>query len=273
MRLANVRGRNQRRSVNRHSPSSIALRARLSLSDTAPVHGRTTAAPDPQYGSKKSLHREPGALHGAPGWERLSIYVARTRCWRYQYCLEVECAPRFVNTLKGPTMTALVQNIANTVSGNHSTTNETEDQHAVATVLETYRLGFLRLDLEQLASIWDREHEPLIYVAQEKDEPLHGWPAIQAYLAALPEHLDEVLAKDLDSVQIDVVGDTAITFFTSRSRVKLKGRPTTYEPIGHVSMIFRRLSEGWRAVHYHESARSAQAAQVMEAMQAKPRSG
>jgi ketosteroid isomerase-like protein len=179
-------------------------------------------------------------------------------------------APRFMNTLKGPTMTAPVQNAADTTSDKPSTTNETEDQHAVAAVLETYRLGFLHLDLEQLASIWDREHEPLIYVAQEKDEPIHGWAAIQGYLAALPEHLDEVLAKDLDSVQIDVFGDTAIAFFTSRSSVKLKGRAAKYEPIGHVSMIFRRFSEGWRAVHYHESARSAQAAQVTQAMQAKP---
>jgi ketosteroid isomerase-like protein len=170
-------------------------------------------------------------------------------------------------------MAAPVQNALGTGSDTPSTANDTEAQRAVAAVLETYRLGFLHLDLEQLASIWDREHEPLIYVAQEKDEPIHGWAAIQGYLAALPEHLDEVLAKDLDNMQIDVLGDTAIAFFTSRSSVKLKGRPSKYEPIGHVSMIFRRISEGWRAVHYHESARSAQAAQVTQAMQAKPRSG
>jgi hypothetical protein len=71
-------------------------------------------------------------------------------------------------------------------------------------VIETYRLGFLHLDPEQLASIWDRQHEPLVYVAQEKEEPIRGWAAIERYLAALPEHLDEVLAKDLDNVQIDV---------------------------------------------------------------------
>jgi len=79
-----------------------------------------------------------------------------------------------------------------------------------------------------------------------------------------------VLAKELEDVHIDVLGDTAVTFFTSPSSVKLKGRPAKYEPIGHVTMIFRRTSEGWRAIHLHESARSAQAAQVM---QAKPGSG
>jgi ketosteroid isomerase-like protein len=160
-----------------------------------------------------------------------------------------------------------VQDAATTASVDH-----TEAQQAVAAVLETYRLGFLHLDLEQLASIWDREHEPLVYVAQEKDEPLHGWAAIEGYLAALPEHLEEASAKDLDNVQIDVLGDTAIAFFTSRASVKLKGRPTRYEPMGHVTVIFRRRSEGWRAIHFHESARSAQATQVMQSMTTKPQS-
>jgi ketosteroid isomerase-like protein len=143
-----------------------------------------------------------------------------------------------------------------------------ESRRAVAAVIETYRLAFLHLDLTQLASIWDRQHEPLVYVAQEKEEPIYGWAAIQRYLAALPEHLEEVLAKNLDDVQIDVLGDTAIVFFTSRATVKLKGRVAKYEPIGHVTMIFRQTPEGWRAIHYHESARSAQAAQVAQSMQA-----
>jgi ketosteroid isomerase-like protein len=174
-------------------------------------------------------------------------------------------------------MTTPVQKAASTASTRRSTPDDDEARRAVAAAVETHRLGFLHLDPEQLASIWDHEHEPLVYVAQEKEEPIHGWAAIQGYLAALPEHLEEVLAKDLDDVQIDVIGDTALAFFTSRSSVKLKGHPTMkYEPIGHVSMIFRRTSESWRAIHFHESARSAQAAQVVQAMkalQAKLRSG
>jgi ketosteroid isomerase-like protein len=153
------------------------------------------------------------------------------------------------------------------------TADEDDARRAVAAVIETYRQGFLRLDPLKLVSIWDREHEPLVYVAQEKDEPIHGWAAIERYLAALPEHLEEVSAKDLDSVQIDVLGDTTVAFFTSRSSVKLKGRSAKYEPIGHVSMILRRTPEGWRVVHFHESARSAQSARLMQSMQAKSQSG
>ena len=167
-------------------------------------------------------------------------------------------------------MTAPVQTARSIAPAKSSNPREDESKQAVLAVIESYRLAFLQLDPEQLASVWDREHEPLVYVAQEKEEPIRGWPAIERYLAALPEHLDEVLAKELDDVQIDVLDDTALAFFTSRSRVKLKGHPTTYEPLGHVSMIFRRTSQGWRAIHFHESARSAQAAQV--AASSTPRS-
>jgi ketosteroid isomerase-like protein len=169
-------------------------------------------------------------------------------------------------------MTAAVQTAGSIASSQSSAPNANEARRAVAAVLETHRLGFLQLDPEQLASVWDCQHEPLVYVAQEKAEPIHGWPAIQRYLAALPEHLDEVSAKDLEDVQIDVLGDTVIAFFTSRSSVKIKGYPAKYEPISHVSMMLHRTSEGWRAIHFHESARSEQAAEVVRAMQAAPRS-
>jgi ketosteroid isomerase-like protein len=141
--------------------------------------------------------------------------------------------------------------------------NETEAQHAVAALIETYRQGFLHLDPEQIASIWDAEHEPLIYVAQEMKEPTYGWPAIQRYMAALPEHLEKVLAKEVKDLKIDVLGDTAIAFFISHSSVQLKARAELHQPTFRVTMIFQRSPAGWRAIHFHESSLSAQAAQAM----------
>jgi hypothetical protein len=40
-----------------------------------------------------------------------------------------------------------------------------ESEREVAALIETYRQGFLRLDPELLGSIWDCEHEPMIYIA------------------------------------------------------------------------------------------------------------
>jgi hypothetical protein len=85
-----------------------------------------------------------------------------------------------------------------------STTSENDARIAVAAAIETHRLRFLHLDPQQLASIWDRQHEPLVYVAQEMEGPIYGWAAIERYLAALPEHLEEVLAKNLGAADATV---------------------------------------------------------------------
>jgi ketosteroid isomerase-like protein len=137
-----------------------------------------------------------------------------------------------------------------------------ESERAIAALIETYRLGFLHLDPEQLTSIWDSQHDPLIYTAQEMEEPIYGWNAIQRYYAALPEHLDEVLTKHLENIRIDVLDNVALAFFTTYSSVKLKGHASNYEPTARVSMIFQRTLAGWRTVHFHESAQSAQSAQA-----------
>jgi ketosteroid isomerase-like protein len=140
-----------------------------------------------------------------------------------------------------------------------SQSDDTESVRAIAVLIETYRQGFLHLDPDQIESIWDPEHEPLIYVAQEKTEPTYGWKAIQSYIAALPDHLEKVVSKEIRDVQIDILGDTAIAFFISHSTVKLKARTRLHEPTFRVSMIFQRGTVGWRAIHFHESALSAQA--------------
>jgi hypothetical protein len=49
-----------------------------------------------------------------------------------------------------------------------------ESESAVAVLIETYRQRFLQLDPELLGSIWDREHDPLIYVAMERPEMIKG---------------------------------------------------------------------------------------------------
>jgi ketosteroid isomerase-like protein len=144
----------------------------------------------------------------------------------------------------------------------NSCSDDCESERAVAALIETYRLGFLHLDPDQLESIWDSQHDPLIYTAQEMEEPIYGWEAIQRYYAALPEHLDEVSEKHLENIRIDVLGDMALAFFTTQSSVKLKGRATKYEPTARVSMVFQRNSAGWRTIHFHESAQSAQSAQA-----------
>jgi hypothetical protein len=136
-------------------------------------------------------------------------------------------------------------------------------QREIADSIEVYRQGFLNLDPEQIASIWDTAHEPLIYVAQEKTEPIYGWAAIWSYMSALPVHVEKVESKEIRGLKVDIFGDVAIAFFISQSSIKLKTRAELHNPSFRVSMIVHRTSAGWRAIHFHESALSAQAAQAM----------
>jgi len=145
---------------------------------------------------------------------------------------------------------------------------ETGTQKAVADLVETYRQGFLQLDPIRLGSVWDREHIPLIYIAMERPEPIQGWSAIEHYFEALPQHLEQMVEKKIDSLRVDVFGDAAAAFFEFHSIVKLKGSEGLYRPSGRVTMLFKRTQAGWRAIHYHESALAAQAADQIKRMEA-----
>jgi ketosteroid isomerase-like protein len=136
----------------------------------------------------------------------------------------------------------------------------TATARVVAELIETYRQGFLKLDPERLGTIWDQDHAPLVYVAMEKSEPMYGWAAIERYYAALPEHLEKIVAKKVDNVSIDPLGDTAVAFFKFHSTVKLKAHEGLYRPSSRVTMLFRHTQAGWRLIHYHESALAAQTA-------------
>lgn len=148
------------------------------------------------------------------------------------------------------------------------TEQEISTRRAVTDLIETYRQGFLQLDPGRLGSIWDHEHTPLIYVAMERPEPIQGWSAIEKYFDALPQHLEQMVSKEIGPIKVDASGDTAAAFFEFHSVVKLKGGMGLYRPSGRVTMLFKRTQTEWRAIHYHESALAAQAAEQINRMKA-----
>jgi ketosteroid isomerase-like protein len=153
------------------------------------------------------------------------------------------------------------------------TQQETSNQRTVLELIESYRQGFLQLDPGRLASIWDREHIPLVYFAMERPEPIQGWSAIENYFKALPQHLEQVIEKKIGPIKVDAFGDAAVAFFESHSIVKLKGGEGLYRPSARATMCFHRALGGWRAIHYHESALAAQAADQFNRMKASVKSG
>jgi len=180
------------------------------------------------------------------------------------YDRSVRALPKYVLNLGFWTIQRLAPLQHRPANGKYpvSRVSKFDDEREIATQIETYRQGFLQLNPERIASIWDTDHVPLIYVAQEMRQPTYGWDAIHRYFAALPDHLEKVLSKALSDVRIDVLGDAAIAFFISHTVAKLKRQAGLHEPTFRATMIFHRTAAGWRVIHYHESSLAALAAQV-----------
>ncbi|MGH8200531.1 MAG: nuclear transport factor 2 family protein [Steroidobacteraceae bacterium] len=100
----------------------------------------------------------------------------------------------------------------------------------------------------------------------ERPEPILGWSAIAKYFEALAQHLEQTVEKRIEAIKVDVFGDAAVAFFEFHSVVRLRGGEGLYRPSGRVTMLFKRTQTGWRAIHYHESALAAQAADQIRRM-------
>jgi hypothetical protein len=81
-----------------------------------------------------------------------------------------------------------------------------------------------------------------------------------------------MVEKKIGPIKIDTFGDAAAAFFEFHSIVKLKEVDGLYRPSGRVTMLFRRTQTKWRAIHYHESALAAQAADQINRMKALAKS-
>jgi ketosteroid isomerase-like protein len=123
-------------------------------------------------------------------------------------------------------------------------------------LIETWRRGFLAVDPAALASLWDADHRPLLYVAMERAEPIREWAGIECYFAELPMHLAAMERMQIDNLVVDVLGEAALVFFDFSARVKMR-RGDVVTPAGRVSMVLARGAGGWRMIHYHESALAA----------------
>ncbi len=132
----------------------------------------------------------------------------------------------------------------------------TDAESSVQRLVEEYRAGFAAVDPARLIGIWDRDHEGLIYVAQERAEPMYGWPAIEAYYTALPTVIpvDEVTEMRVDDVRIDVHGDVAVAFCNFHFSGARAGGGESFSADGRVTFVCRQRAGRWSVIHYHESA-------------------
>lgn len=127
----------------------------------------------------------------------------------------------------------------------------TDDVDNVLALVEAYRMAWADLDADAFRSIWDPERE-IVYCPSELDRPLLGVEAVGRYFDRVVSGIRHVRAMTVFDVRVEVVGDVAWAFFS----FDLDGSGAEpFEVRGRNTLIARRVGEGWKAVHYHESAR------------------
>jgi ketosteroid isomerase-like protein len=126
-----------------------------------------------------------------------------------------------------------------------------QDRDQIAAVIEHYRRGFATLDSAGLTALWDQDHDPLIYVAQELAQPVRGWAGVAQYYQRVAGLLGPVATMEVRDVSVDVVGDVALAFFTFHFEGELQGHPHGAD--GRVTCLLHRTRGTWQVIQYHES--------------------
>jgi ketosteroid isomerase-like protein len=128
---------------------------------------------------------------------------------------------------------------------------------AVTALLNLWVGAFVAKDVDGLRNLWDNTYDGLIYQAEEFAGPLTTWIQIKHYYR-------EVLSKVILRVErwhrtglwIRTFGDTAYAYATTDFTMVVKNVSQPYRGTVRQTFLVRRLNDGWKIVHYHESLQS-----------------
>ena len=129
---------------------------------------------------------------------------------------------------------------------------EQDTQH-IMQVLEQYSKSWEAMEWEGLKSIWDPDYEHILYIPEERAEPVRGWAEVEAYFRHAAESVIRVEAMRLSDITIDVFGDTAYAFCNFHFEADIKRLAETFVTGGRNTFILHRQNGVWKVIHYHES--------------------
>ena len=133
------------------------------------------------------------------------------------------------------------------------------DTQQIMAVLEQYSKSWETMDWQGLKRIWDSEYEHILYIPEERAQPVRGWAEVEAYFRHAAESVIRVGAMQLSDITIDVFGDTAYAFCNFHFEADIKRMAETFVTGGRDTFILCRQNgqngqDGvWKVIHYHES--------------------
>ncbi len=129
-----------------------------------------------------------------------------------------------------------------------------QDRKEIAAVIEQYRRGFAEMNVEMIKGIWDQNYENIIYIVQEKAQPMRGWTDVEQYYNHVAELLEWVKTMTIEDLSLDVFGDFAYAFCVFHFEGDMKGQSQLHIRDERNTFILHRKGGTWKVIHYHESA-------------------
>jgi len=128
-----------------------------------------------------------------------------------------------------------------------------DDRFNITALIARYSKVLNTMDIDGIAQIWDRRDGDLYYIAEEVPDPMIGWDAIAAYWALNKQYISRMSMRTGQLHMHAIAADLAIVMFPMHWNAAV-GDQT---PVGgdvNVTAVLRHTSDGWKFIHYAESA-------------------
>jgi hypothetical protein len=120
-------------------------------------------------------------------------------------------------------------------------------------LMARYYDRFGAMDFAAARGVFDTADPHPTYLAEEIDDFLRDWPAIEAYWAASQAAMSKLSSRHWDLRARQFADDLATATWRLHWNAQVVGQQ---KPVGgdvRVSAMFRRRPEGWRVFHYVEA--------------------
>lgn len=128
-----------------------------------------------------------------------------------------------------------------------------QDREEIAAIVDQYRHAFASVDMEVFKAAWDKDYENIIYIPQERAQPVRGWADLERYFQSVDGAFERVTVMTINDLSIDVIGAVAYAFFTYHFEAKVAGEDEPFAIDGRDTFIMHRRSGVWKVIHYHGS--------------------
>ena len=126
------------------------------------------------------------------------------------------------------------------------------EKNLVEEVIQEWLLALNANDGGKLKALWDQSYDQIIYIAEENDQAIFGWPDVNNYYDNLVLGVERADWQST-SLVVDVLGDVAYAYLTFALDTRQKDLDRDMVFRGRNTFIFHKVAGQWKIIHYHES--------------------